>query len=253
MKCWNCGKESATATYENICYYGKHYEMTETAQMREMLKDAEIASRFETYPHARHFCQECYTKRNKELEKMRDEYVLLKKRLMLERAVRTLERQSVDIYEYKDVIDDMAEYITEHPDKFDSSHEMIAAIVLVDNAVSAKMQYKIGSYRADFYIPEYKIVLEIDGDMHKNNLYRDNQRDIKVREILGSDWETVRISTKYLEQNAKALVDAMLAVKAEKQKIRRQHNGFLPDWYSARNKAQRKRASKVGDDNMFDI
>lgn len=172
---------------------------------------------------------------------------------MFERAIKTLEKQAIDIYEYKDIIEQMSEYVNENPEKFDSAQEIIAAIILVDNAVKVKTQYKIERYRVDFYIPEYKIVLEIDGDFHKNNLFRDNQRDIKIREILGDDWETVRISTAYIDRNARALVDAMLSIKVEKQKIRKQHNGFLPEWYSARDKAKRKRGIKTGDDNLFDI
>lgn len=252
MKCWDCGKDGATATYESGVL--KQYDgMSEKRARREKLVDAEILSDFDAYPSMRCFCGSCYTRRNKDLQKKREEYAKLKKQLMFERAIKIFEKQAVNIYDYKDIIDDMAEYVVENPDKFDSSHEMIAAIILVDNAVSAKMQYKIGSYKVDFFIPEYKIILEIDGEFHRNNLYRDNQRDIKIREMLGDDWETVRIGTKYIEENAKALVDAMIAIRDEKKKIRRQHNGFLPDWYSSRNKAKRTRIAKTGDDHLFGI
>lgn len=252
MKCWECGKEGAMTTYDRLPI--KSYDdYPEEVLERIKLIDSDMSSSFSDYPSVRHFCSSCFIKRNKELNKIRAEYALLKKKLMLERAVKILEKQDLNIYNYKDIIDDMSAYIEENPDKFDSSHEMIAAIILVDNCVKAKMQYKLDRYKLDFYIPDYKIVLEIDGDMHKNNLYRDNQRDIRVRELLGHDWETVRIGTKYLEQNAKALVDAMIAVKKEKQKIRKQHNGFLPDWYSSRNKAQRSRGIKVGDDHLFNL
>ena len=250
MKCWDCGREGATRTYglDMAIDTNDLYQ-----SLRDRVKEKEEESWFDGGPRARYFCEACYEKRNKELQEMRERYACLKKRLMLERAIKMFEKQAIDIYEYQDIIEDMYEYVSENPDKFDSSHEMIAAIVLVDNAIKAKQQYKIGNYRVDFYVPEYKIVLEIDGQLHKNNLYRDNQRDLKIRETLGSDWEVVRISTKYIEQNARSLVDAMLAVKKEKQKIRSQHHGFLPDWYSDREKAKRKRSVKVGDDHLFDI
>ena len=252
MKCWECGKEDAMTTYDRL-QIKSYDDYPEDVRERIKLIDFDLLSDFDDCPSMRHFCEKCYTERNKELNRIRSEYVRLKKKLMLERAVKMFEKQDVNIYDYKDIIDDMAQYIEDNPEKFDSSHEMVAAIVLVDNCIKCKMQYKLDRYRLDFYIPDYKIVLEIDGDMHKNNLYRDNQRDIKVREILGPDWETVRIGTKYIEQNAKALVDAMIAIKKEKQKIRRQHNGFLPEWYSTRNKAKRTRLAKTGDDYLFDI
>lgn len=250
MKCWNCGSKHAEMTYTD---YWVDYDRVSDERMSLEMKNFKEKHSGLGSVRPRYFCKECFDNRNKSLRETRTEYAKLKKRLMLERAVRMFEKQTNDIYDYKDIIDDMTEYVEENPDKFDSSHEMLAAIVLVDNAIKAKMQYKIDKYRVDFYLPDYKIVLEIDGDLHKNNLYRDNQRDIKIREILGNDWEIVRISTKYIEQNASALVDAMIAVKKEKQKLRKQHHGYLPEWYSARNKAQRTRSMKVGDDHLFDV
>lgn len=248
MKCWECGKDGATETYEIRTEDFGIIPLAEREDIESLMGVSELNT-----GKSRFFCAECFERRNKRLDKMRNEYAVLKKRLMFERAIRTLEKQAVDIYEYKDIIDDMAEYVEEHPEKFDSQHEMIAAIILVDNAVRAKIQYKIGSYRVDFYIPEYKIILEIDGEFHRNNLYRDNQRDIKIREKLGDDWETVRIGTKYIEKNAKALVDAMLAIRDEKKKLRATHNGYLPEWYAERNKAKRTRKAKAGDDDLFGI
>lgn len=205
-----------------------------------------------TEPKGRLYCDECYKKRVAELSEKKDRYVYLKKSLMLERAVRIFEKQNVDIEDYKDIIDQMEEYVQEFPEKFDSSYEMLAAIVLVHDMIPVTMQYKIGQYRADFYIPDLKVILEIDGDRHE--LYRDNQRDIEMRNILGEDWEIVRINTSYLDQNAKRLRDAIIAVRNEKQKLRRENYGLLPDWYSKRETARHKRRrKKTGDDAMFDI
>jgi hypothetical protein len=63
---------------------------------------------------------------------------------MLERAVRILEKQALDIYQYKDIIEDFEQYVTENPEKFDSAHEMIAAMMLVEMC------------RAIFAMPETK-------------------------------------------------------------------------------------------------
>ena len=248
MKCWECGKDGATETYSTWWTDFGVAPLSYREDEELLMGTSELNA-----SKSRFFCPECFKRRNERFDMMRDEYAVLKKRLMFERALRTLEKQTVDIYEYKDIIDDMAEYIEKNPEKFDSQHEMIAAIILVDNAVRTKMQYKIGPYRVDFYIPEYKIILEIDGDFHRNNLYRDNQRDIKIREELGNEWETVRIGTKYIEKNAKSLVDAMIAIRDEKKKLRATHNGYLPEWYAERNTAKRTRKAKAGDDNLFGI
>jgi len=44
----------------------------------------------------------------------------------------------------------------------------------------------------------------------------------------------VRIPTKYIEQNAKMLVKAIDELAAYKRKVRKQHSGIVPAWYSDR-------------------
>lgn len=249
-KCWICGKENAMHSYETDIWLSDD-ELTDLISTRNKLVRDAIYDKHKDVSR-RMFCDACFTKIKAEHSNDKKEYLHYKKKLMLERAVRSLEKQALDIYRYKDIIEDLWEYIQEQPEKFDSSYEMIAAIILIENEIKSKMQYKVGKYRVDFLIPEHKIVLEIDGDMHENTLYKDNNRDIELRRILGADWETVRIGTKYLDQNAKALPDAMFAVKEEKQKLRARNNGFLPDWYSKREFSKRKKKPKIGDELLLD-
>ena len=69
------------------------------------------------------------------------------------RALCILEKQDLCIYDYKEAIDAVREFAEEQPDKFDSAYEMIAAIILVDNEIECKPQYKVGVYQCDFCIP----------------------------------------------------------------------------------------------------
>lgn len=249
-KCWICGKDNAEYAYGMDTWLTDD-ELSEIISTRNKMRANAIYERYESIS-SRMFCKECFAKIKSEHSHDRKRYLYYKKKLMLERAVKSLEKQALDIYRYKDIISDMWEYIQEQPERFDSSYEMIAAIILIENEIHSKMQYKVGKYRIDFLIPEYKIALEIDGGLHENTLYRDNKRDIELRKILGAEWETVRIGTKYLDQNAKALPDAMFAVKEEKQKLRARNNGFLPDWYSKREFSKRKRKPKIGDELLLD-
>lgn len=221
--CWNCGKPATRALRINSTNIGASgYN-----------GDVEFKAN-------RHFCDECYQKHSDDILKTEMLYGKLKKKLMFERAIRTLETQQINLYEFKDVIVQMQEYVVENPKKFDSSHEMIVAIMLVANGIKSSMQYKIGTYMVDFYIPSLKMVLEVDGHLHKYHTYYDNERDIKIRSLLGKEWEVVRIPTKYIEANAKQIVPAAISIKAEKQKIREEHNGIIPEWYSNRNSASKK-------------
>jgi very-short-patch-repair endonuclease len=184
----------------------------------------------------RFYCEECFARVMRERETDRFEYVRLKKKLMYERAVRMLERQDIKLYLYKEALEAVKEFSENNLDLFDSAHEMVAAAVLINDEIHIKTQHKVAGYRVDFWIPEMKIVLEIDGIFHQNSVKRDTKRDIKIREELGRDVEVVRIDTKYIEQNAKMLADAISAIRAERQKLRKQNFGLLPEWYCKKKK-----------------
>ena len=213
VKCWSCGKESD-------------------------------APREWKYSYKREYCPECRKKHDEEYSHTVKQYVCLKSKIMVERAIKSLERQNINIYDYREAIDAVKEYSSEKPDKFMSSQEIIAAIILIDNEIAIKPQYKIKNYQVDFAIPSLKIILEIDGYMHNYSQLKDSKRDIDLRMVLGKEWEVVRIPTKYIDENAEMLVEAMKAVKAEKQKIRAQYSGTIPEWYSKQAKASYKKIFK---------
>lgn len=221
-KCWRCGKPNA----ENSFW--------EASGIRK-------------------YCYDCYLLERKERKNRIYEYLRLKRELMLERAIKILEKQKLDIYEYKEPIEVVADFMREKPEKLQSADEVVAAVILVDNEIPAKLQYPIGEYKVDFYLPTLKIVLEIDGFLHEKNLYADNERDKDIRKILGADWEIVRIKTKYIEQNAELLVEAIKAVRDEKKKLRRKNNGFLPDWYSKREFAKAPKQQNYGDEDLLTL
>lgn len=200
----------------------------------------------------RHFCEECFEKHVTKVEKQRQEYKRLKYALMLETAIVSLEGQRINLYEYKDIIEQMQDYVVEHPEKFDSSEEIIAAIILAGHGVKSKPQYKVGNYKVDFLIPEFKVALEIDGDRHKYKLYRDNERDVKIRHMLGEEWEVVRIPIEHIDKNAKQLIPAILQLKADKQKTRREHGGVIPEHYSPRHMATIKNKRGFGNQYVVD-
>lgn len=229
--CWCCDKEAVIFPPVYFMAYGGMYR--DEKQQRG-------------------YCEECAKLVAKQHLEDKEEYLRLKKKLMFERAVRMLEHQNLDIYEYKDAIKAVEEYSSEHIEKFDSSHEMVAAIILVDNELGTVIGKSIGNYRVDFFIPELHAVLEIDGETHRSKLYYDNERDIELRKILGSNWEIVRIKTEYIEQNAELLIEAIKAIITEKKKLRSQNNGLLPDWYSKREFAKKpKKPNDYGDELLL--
>lgn len=210
MECWECNKKGT-----------KQFE----------LKKASDISGYDNISK-RWYCNDCYERVAKERKDDRIEYVRLKKKLMFERATRILERQDVDIYEYKEALEAVSDYSKNNPNKFDSSHEMIAAAIIIYNELPVKIHYKVAGVEVDFYIPDMKAVLEVDGFYHEWQKLKDYERDIKVRNELGTDHEVVRIDTKYIEQNAELLVEAIRTMREEKQKIRKANYGVIPEWFA---------------------
>lgn len=155
------------------------------------------------------YCKKCKAEIEDENASIKAEYVRLKKEVMFENAIETLEGQSLNLYDYKEAIEAIHDYIRSNPDKFDSSYEVIAAIVLIHNRVQCKPQAAIGRYRVDFMLPDEYVILEIDGERHKNNKYRDSERDKAIKEELGEFWEIIRIDTDLIKTNAKELVKAI--------------------------------------------
>lgn len=218
MKCWECGNEGV-----------KQFDLKQA----DWLGDKKLG-----YWHVsqRWYCEECFDRISQERKMDRTEYIRLKKKLMHERAVRMLERQELDLYEYKEALDAVREVSIENPNWFDSAHEMVAATIITSNELMVKHHHVIDGCEVDFFIPELKAVLEVDGELHKYSVNKDYKRDIKIRQALGSEYEVVRVGTKYLEENAELLVEAIRTMRAEKQRLRKEHGGVLPDWFTRKRK-----------------
>ena len=190
MKCWICGKE-ATKTREIELVYGT------------MRFEAPLS------PYVRCYCDRCLNEVVEKEKADRELYIKLKKREMFLKACNILEKQNTNMYEYKEAIEVVRDKVEACPDKFDSSYEVLAAIVLVQNRIYSKMQYKIGPYQIDFLLPEMFVVLEIDGERHKHKKEHETKRDIYIQNALGEGWDIIRIPTDYLDKDAKKLPEAI--------------------------------------------
>lgn len=196
--CWICGaKATETRAYE--------YNLGDVVHK-------------EVSPYYRCYCKKCSQIVDAKEKEERELYIKLKKHEMFKKACSILEKQHTNMYEYKDAIEVVESFLEEHPDKFDSSYEVLSAIVLVHNHIYSKMQYKIGRYQVDFLLPELLVVLEIDGERHTNRKAYDTKRDIRLQQILGDGWNIIRIPTDYLDKNAKKLPEAIYKVIDYRQK-----------------------------------
>lgn len=188
MNCWICGK-TATKTrpiYDGFCY---------------------IEPKLSEYHRC--YCEKCFKETERKEAEERKLYIKLKKREMFRKAVKLLEAQETDMYEYKEAIEVVRDFIEDNVDKFDSSYEVLTAIVLVQNRIYSKMQYKVGKYQVDFLLPDMFVVLEIDGERHKHKKDYDSVRDKEIKKTLGPHWEIIRIPTDRLDKDAKKIPEAI--------------------------------------------
>lgn len=120
------------------------------------------------------------------------------------------------------------------PDLFNSASEIVAAIGLYHENFFFKINHKVLDYAVDFYMPDEKICLEIDGGMHDigNTRYKDGRRDIEIRNALGNEWEVVRISTNYSDKFPFNIGNKAVEMAKRQQELRRKNQGHLPRGYS---------------------
>ena len=188
IKCWICG-EPATRTKQELSY--------------------RVFTQLPLDEYHRCYCEKCYNERSKQIAEEHAMLAKLRKREMIRKACDKLEKQETNMYEYKEAIEVVSDFVEDNIDKIDSSYEALTAIVLVHHRIYSKMQYKVGKYQVDFLLPDFFVALEIDGDRHKHKKEYDTRRDKEIKKILGEPWQIIRLSTDYLDQNAKKLPKAL--------------------------------------------
>lgn len=128
-------------------------------------------------------------------EKMR--YV--KKISMVDKAERIIFKSSM----YKNGISNeeilkcskiVKERILNGVDKFSSIPEVLVAIQMQRINLDYETQKIISGTKVDFYIPEIKIILEIDGSIYHTDKDKSFLRDRRIMGTIGEKWEIVHIN-----------------------------------------------------------
>ena len=192
---------------------------------------------FKREPQERIYCEACITKKKERDKKILMQHKKLKSLIMYERALAAMENAGCYMHEYQSAARKVQRKVVEDPNRFFSSDEIITAIVLLEYGYQFGINYPVGKYRVDFYIPEIDICLEIDGDRHKYSGAKDKGRDIEIRNMLGLEWEIVRIPTEYVESKQELLTIAIEKLAEEQRKLRKENSGLLPDNYSIRERS----------------
>ena len=99
-------------------------------------------------------------------------------------------------------------------EKYGSIPEAMVAIELLHLGYRIIPQQKIGKYRVDFYVPDDKFVIEVDGSVyhHGKNI---TEREAIVQMSLGLDVKIIHVPAELIRKNIQklgAFIDASLKV-----------------------------------------
>lgn len=169
----------------------------------------------------KYICSDCKDKDKAKAKYAKAEYRNQKKQRQFKAAVGIIkkqikyERQKQE--DYTNAIDEVKKKI-DNGCEFDSKEEMLAAILLEKSNINYLPQAKIGTYKVDFAIPDYKIILEIDGVCYHNysNYYKDREREKEILLRLGPSWKIVRLTDNEIDYNILYLDELLFEARSDK-------------------------------------
>jgi very-short-patch-repair endonuclease len=187
-----------------------------------------------SYKHeAKYVCNKCKTEKffSEKAEKL-DEGKS-KKDKNFDNAVKRIRKISPTLGGYETAIEKIHKNLY-RDGWFQSTEEIMVAIQLVKENVKARHQVQFGRYRADFVLPDEKIVLEVDGITFHNNYtaQKEKTRDSLITLALGPEWEVIRITDQMINTNITRLISAMRKARDHRKLLRNQNSGEIPEWYS---------------------
>lgn len=181
-------------------------------------------------------CKECKLKQYLADKEFKAEYSKEIKEKKFNNAIKRIEKNvGNNIKKYEKAIEIVHKNLhKEH--WFDSTEEIMVAIELIKNNIKTRHQVKVGIYRVDFILENEKIILEIDGKIFHTEKTKPKEqiRDNILLMKFGLDWEVIRITDDYINENIKRLIPAIRKIRDERKRIRNMNNGALPQWYNNR-------------------
>ena len=168
--------------------------------------------------------------------KCEEKLMLIKKLEMIDKAERKLTmisgrnrmRKNIDLsLEIKTV----RNKVISGKNKFSSLPEAIVAIQLEHQKINYETQKEIGGKRVDFYLPDLKIILEIDGELYHKDDDEVFLRDRKIMRIIGEKWEIIHINSDYVPRYTWNLKEALPFIISERNEQQIFRDSRLDDYF----------------------
>lgn len=115
-----------------------------------------------------------------------------------------------DIRKYDEAVNRIMSHINDQV-WFDSTEEVMVGLQLLKKKIQFKIQYKVRSYKCDFYLPDLNVVIEVDGELFhtKETKEKEEYRDAIIKKDIGAD--VIRIPASLINENVTRLTPAIYA------------------------------------------
>lgn len=166
---------------------------------------------YESEEYGTYTCAECEEKINliKKMEMVDKARKLLEKKIGKSRIL----KQKIDVSKFSELVKDRA---IKGIDKFSSIPEAAVAIQMEKIGLEYETQKEVAGKRVDFYIPELKIILEIDGELYHTDGNKSFLRDREIMREVGEEWEIVHIEASKVPKYTWDLKEALMYVVSER-------------------------------------
>lgn len=154
-----------------------------------------------------YICDKCrlgVKKQNKELERELLIELTTEGERRFTKAVQEIKKQVKDFQSYHRVIT----IARKAQDKYGSVPEAMVAIELLKLGYKIIPQQRIGKYKVDFYLPNVKTVVEVDGKIFHQNR-DDNDREAMIMLSLGLDTRIVHIPADRISKDINKLKECL--------------------------------------------
>lgn len=134
---------------------------------------------------------------------------MLEKRIGKNRAL----KPKIDVSKFSEIVKDR---VIKGIDKFSSIPEAAVAIQMEKIGLKYEAQKEVAGKRVDFYIPEIKIILEIDGELYHTDENKTFLRDREIMREVGDEWEIVHIEASKVPKYTWNIKEALMHVVSER-------------------------------------
>lgn len=129
-----------------------------------------------------------------------------RKEMQFDKAVETLRGVSDKDYSKAIVLAER------RAEQYGSIPEAMTAIVLVHNGHRVIPQQPIGRYKVDFCLPDYKIIIEVDGELYHADNNKVLERDAAIQYAIGLDWEIIHLPAEMVRKKPDKIIKAINAI-----------------------------------------